>query len=225
MKRSIPRRLNHHLGQFHLKLFASCKVIQTQASGNVCLKIRNRWKMFAGGIRNPGLWNTEFSLRESGITLTIGIYKESIIHCWELGHHTVSLCSKRFRLVSKKRKTEERYFRYTCAIFRVVFDSGSSFCAPKLHGNACYAGFHTAESRIQDCLGLQCTFYMGETWHTMTRVLFIRKTFTRNPRKNSTWSSFIKRERFFFRLGDKAELVGCRHAFVDAILSAAFKGT
>ena len=211
MKRSVPRRLNHHLGQFHLKLFASCKVIQTQASGNVCLKIRNRWKMFAGGIRNPGLWNTEFSLRESGITLTIGIYKESIIHCWELGNHTVSLCSKRFRLVSKKRKTEERDFRYTCAIFRVVFDSGSSFCAPK--------------TVLDYSVRLQCTFYMGETSHTMTRVLFIRKTFTRNPRKYSTWSLFIKREGFFFRLGDKAELVGCRHAFLDAILSTAFKGT
>ena len=34
-----------------------------------------------------------------------------------------------------------------------------------------------------------------------------------------------KAGRFFFRLGDKAELVGCRHAFLDAILSAAFKGT
>ena len=34
--------------------------------------------MFAFGIRNPGLWNTEFRLRESGIPRTIGIYKESI---------------------------------------------------------------------------------------------------------------------------------------------------
>ena len=143
--------------------------------------------MFACGIRNPGLWNTEFSLRrESGIPLTIGIYKKSKIHYWEVGNHTSSLRSKRFRLVSKQRKTEERDFRYTCAIFRTVFDPRPSFFAPKLHGNACHAGFHTAESRIQDCLGLQCTFYMGETSHTMTRVLFIRKTFTRNPRKNST---------------------------------------
>ena len=28
-----------------------------------------------------------------------------------------------------------------CAIFRAVFDSRSSFFAPKPHGNACYAGF------------------------------------------------------------------------------------
>ena len=109
----------------------------------------------------------EFSLRESGITLTIGIYKESIIHCWEFGNHTVSLCSKRFRLVSKKRKFEERDFRYTCAIFRTVFDSRSSFFTPKLHENASYAGFHTAESRIQDCLGLQGTLHGRNItpWH------------------------------------------------------------
>ena len=29
---------------------------------------------------------------------------------------------------------------FTCAIFRAVFDSRSSFFAPKPHGNACYAG-------------------------------------------------------------------------------------
>ena len=197
MKRSIPRRLNHHLGQFHLKLFASCKVIQTQASGNVCLKIRNRWKMFAGGIRNPGLWNTEFSLRESGITLTIGIYKESIIHCWELGNHTVSLCSKRFRLVSKKRKTEERYFRYTCAIFRTVFDSRSSFCAPKLHGNACYAGFHTAESRIQDCLGLLCTLHGRNITHHDTCIVYTKDLYKKSSEKLNVIIVY-KAGRFFF---------------------------
>ena len=30
---------------------------------------------------------------------------------------------------------------FTCAIFRAVFDSRSSFSAPKPHGNACYAGY------------------------------------------------------------------------------------
>ena len=30
---------------------------------------------------------------------------------------------------------------FTCAIFHVVFDSHSSFFAPKPHGNACYAGY------------------------------------------------------------------------------------
>ena len=29
---------------------------------------------------------------------------------------------------------------FTCAIFRAVLDSRSSFFAPKPHGNACYAG-------------------------------------------------------------------------------------
>ena len=31
---------------------------------------------------------------------------------------------------------------FTCAIFRAVFDSRSSFFAPKPHGNACYAGYY-----------------------------------------------------------------------------------
>ena len=30
---------------------------------------------------------------------------------------------------------------FTCAIFRVVFDSRPSFFAPKPHGNACYPGY------------------------------------------------------------------------------------
>ena len=48
----------------------------------------------------------------------------------------ISLRSKRFRLVSEQRKTEERDFRH----FRAVFDSRSSFFGPKSHGIACYAG-------------------------------------------------------------------------------------
>ena len=58
-----------------------------------------------------------------------------------------SLSRKRFRLASEQRKTEERDPRpppprsFTCAIFRAVFDSRSSFFAPKQHGNACYAGY------------------------------------------------------------------------------------
>ena len=39
----------------------------------------------------------------------------------------------------------------TRAIFRAVFDSRSSFFAPKPHGNACYAGYshlHNRKSRI-----------------------------------------------------------------------------
>ena len=77
-----------------------------------------------------------------------------------------SLRSKHFHLVSKQRKTgfgpardemrakNERgggegkegncpyplSARFTCAIFRAVFDSRSSSFAPKPHGNACYAG-------------------------------------------------------------------------------------
>ena len=68
--------------------------------------------------------------------------------------------SKRFRLVSEqnkirgtgfsvltaREKKREPFFptpsrSFTCAIFRAVFDSCSSFFAPKPHGNACYAGY------------------------------------------------------------------------------------
>ena len=70
----------------------------------------------------------------------------------------LSLRSKRFRLVSEQRKTEERDSQFMKqvpknknAIFRAVFDSPSSFFAPKPHGNACYAGYshlHNRKSRI-----------------------------------------------------------------------------
>ena len=67
-------------------------------------------------------------------------------------NHSASLRSKRFRLVSEQRKTEERDSRFwprekwnkSQKIFRTVFDSRSSFFAPKPHGNACYAGYHYA---------------------------------------------------------------------------------
>ena len=41
-------------------------------------------------------------------------------------------------LAAREMKQEPRSF--TCAIFRAVFDTCSSFSAPKPHGNACYAG-------------------------------------------------------------------------------------
>ena len=66
-----------------------------------------------------------------------------------------SLRSKRFRLVSEQRKTEERDSRFwprekwnksqkMKAIFPAVFGSRSSFFAPKPYGNACYAGYIVA---------------------------------------------------------------------------------
>ena len=36
---------------------------------------------------------------------------------------------------------------FTCAIFRAVFDSRSSFFASKPHGNACYAGYERGHVR------------------------------------------------------------------------------
>ena len=72
-----------------------------------------------------------------------------------------SLRSKRFRLVSEQKKKNrgtgfsvltaremkrEPFFptpsrSFTCAIFRAVFDSCSSFFTPKPHRNAYYAGY------------------------------------------------------------------------------------
>ena len=89
-----------------------------------------------------------------------------------------SLRSKRFRSVSEQRKTEEWESQFwprekwnksqkmkvgggggapgsfTCAIFRAVFDSCSSFFVPKPHRNACYAGY--APHEINNCYNLMC---------------------------------------------------------------------
>ena len=77
-----------------------------------------------------------------------------------------SLRSKRFRLVSEQRKTEERDSRFGRAkyetratIFRVVFDSRSSFFAPKPHRNACYAGYSL-------CSGMQRLHFLPEKGDT-----------------------------------------------------------
>ena len=184
MKRSIARRLNHHLGQFHLKLFTSCKVIQTQASENVCLKIRNRWKMVACGIRNPGLWNTEFSLRESGIALSIaGNSETTLLAC-------VASVSVWFR--SKERPRN--------GIFGILapFLAQSLTLVPRSLLLNCTETLATQASTTRNPESKTVldysVRYMGETSHTVTRVLFRRKTFTRNPRKNSTWSNMIKHD-------------------------------
>ena len=46
------------------------------------------------------------------------------------------------------RKETPRYF--TCTIFRAVFDSRSSFFAPKPNGNACYAGYMRGLGRFRN---------------------------------------------------------------------------
>ena len=57
---------------------------------------------------------------------------------------------------------------FTCAIFRAVFDSRSSFSAPKPHGNACYAGYFSC--------GLWLSFLVlnrTETLATQAMILWI----------------------------------------------------
>ena len=54
--------------------------------------------------------------------------------------------SKRFRLVSEQRKTEERDSRFWP---REKWNkSRSSFFAPKPHGNVCYAGYNTCRVEL-----------------------------------------------------------------------------
>ena len=47
----------------------------------------------------------------------------------------------------RARKMERVPHSFTRPIFRAVFDSRSSFFAPKPHGNACYAGYRNHGSR------------------------------------------------------------------------------
>ena len=122
-----------------------------------------------------------------------------------------SLCSKRFRLVSDQRKTEERDSRFWpreewnksqkmkvgggggpipsplfhSRHFRAVFDSRSSFFAPKPHGNACYAGYTRADK-----------FLHGQ-------ILFLDRLFRDGPLEKSACANFCFRsllvQEFFFR--------------------------
>ena len=67
-------------------------------------------------------------------------------NCTRLRQIKTSLRSKRFRLVSEQKKDRGKGFSVMTkrepksTIFRAVFDSCSSFFAPKPHRNACYAG-------------------------------------------------------------------------------------
>ena len=74
---------------------------------------------------------------------------------------------------------------FTYAIFRAVFDSRSSFFAPKPHGNACYAGYTRADK-----------FSLGQ-------ILFLDGLFRDGPLEKSACTNFCFRsllvQEFFFR--------------------------
>ena len=132
--------------------------------------------MVACGIRNPGLWNTEFSLRESGIALSIaGNSETTLLAC-------VASVSVWFR--SKERPRN--------GIFGILapFFAQSLTLVPLsllLNHTETLATQSTTPRNPESKTVLDYSVrYMGETSHTVTRVLFRRKTFTRNPRKNST---------------------------------------
>ena len=67
--------------------------------------------------------------------------------------------------------------------------------------------------------------YMGETSHHDTCIVYTKDLYKKSSEKLNMIIVYKAGTFFFFRLGDTAELVGCRHAFLDAILSATFKGT
>ena len=75
-----------------------------------------------------------------------------------MDYRSSSLHSKRFRLVSEQRNTEEGNFRFCCATFLAVFDSRSSFFSPKPYRNACYAGYRSS-GRVGLWLVCACTFF------------------------------------------------------------------
>ena len=52
---------------------------------------------------------------------------------------------------------------FTRAIFRAVFDSCSSFFAPKPHENGCYAGYNNIGSR-SSLVFIQCAFHFFFLW-------------------------------------------------------------
>ena len=65
-----------------------------------------------------------------------------------------------------------RYF--SCAIFRTVFDSRSSFFAHKPHGNACYAGY----KRVRDHFSRICNDKHSDQkkfWNTIRLYISSRK--------------------------------------------------
>ena len=74
---------------------------------------------------------------------------------------------------------------FTYAIFRAVFDSRSSFFAPKPHGNACYAGYTRADKFLH------------------RQILFLDRLFRDGPLEKSACTNFCFRsllvQEFFFR--------------------------
>ena len=103
-------------------------------------------------------YTLKLSTEKSGTTLTVNPGFNAKLQMGTKKNPTLaSLRSKPFCLVSGQTKTEERDFRFWqrerqklkdgVPFFRAVFDSRSSFFAPKPHGNACYAGYSLAKNR------------------------------------------------------------------------------
>ena len=100
-----------------------------------------------------------------------------------------------------KRKTEERDFRFwqrekcneiqktplsfTCAIFRAVFDSCSSFFSPKPHGNARYAGYDMSFS------GLSMSYFRLKMLNEICLFLALNLPIKKSPCSSSQLNVLI----------------------------------
>ena len=94
-----------------------------------------------------------------------------------------SLRSKRFRLVSEQKETVEGDFRFWSReklnenqkMKEGVFDSCSSFFAPKPHRNACYAGYKYTR-RYFHCRRRCCSLPADVLWGSFVTHSFLSHT-------------------------------------------------
>ena len=130
-------------------------------------------KFFACGIRNPGLWNTEFSLRESGMALTVaGNSETTLLPC-------VANVSVWFR--SKERPRN--------GIFGILapFFAQSLTLVPRSLPLNCTETLATQASTPRNSESKtvldSSVRYMGETSHTMTCIVYTKDLYKKSSEK------------------------------------------
>ena len=82
---------------------------------------------------------------------------------------------------------------FSCAIFRVVFDSRSLFFAPKPHGNACYAGYDHSYPRPTVCVTYgfhNMSKYRGHMGRSLNFALYVLHIFScyETRMRNKQWA-------------------------------------
>ena len=106
------------------------------------------------------------------------------------------------REMKQEQKNDESPSSFTYAIFRAVFDSRSTFFAPKRHGNACYVGYFFSD----EC----CTFLdmMNDIGIDKKQQLYIIKKMI-NMAFRATYYIFCCRNRNW----DNPDLMQCSFLF------------